>query len=470
MRTAIRKHLRDFLALVALSAVAAFVGIYILGQQGFRFPLLSEKPFKLNAELDNAQAVTPGQGQTVQVAGVRIGKIANVKLVDGRAVVGLDISRKYDNLIHTDATALLRPRTGLKDMFLEVSPGTPKAPLAKQGFTLPIQSTFTDVDLDEILSSLDVDTRDYIQLLVNGAGEGLRGRGSDLAETFRRFGPTFRDLGRVNRSVSKERGALKHLIHSLALLNGELAGKDDTLAQLVDASAATFRAFASEDVNLSRTVGDLPGTLRQATSTLGDVRGFAQQLGPTATSLIPAFHALDKANGKVRPFAKEATPILRDQIRPFVRTARPLVRDLRPAAAGLATATPDLTSSFGVLNHLFNMLGYNQNGREGPDVAARDEGYLFWIAWVTHQTANLINIDDANGPLRPVFLTGTCSTLTSLVNDLPGLEFGLNLSPVLGSVCGNPQTKSTDVAGAQHMLAKVTKAARAARVAGGGAG
>ena len=467
MRTAIRKHLRDFLAIVALAAVAAFVGIYILGQQGFRFPLLSEKPFKLKAELDNAQAVTPGQGQTVQVAGVRIGKIANVKLVDGRAVVGLDIKRKYDNLIHTDATALLRPRTGLKDMFLEVSPGTPKAPLAKEGFAIPIQQTFSDVDLDEITSSLDSDTRDYLQLLIDGAGEGLRGRGSDLAETFRRFGPTFRDLGRVNRSVAKERVSLKHLIHSLALLNGELAGKDDELAQLVDASAATFRAFASEDTNLSRTVGDLPGTLRQATGTLGDVRSFAEQLGPTADSLIPAFHALNKANKQVRPFAEEATPILRDQIRPFVRTSRPLVRDLRPAAAGLANATPNLTSSFVVLNHLFNMLGYNQNGREGPDAAGRDEGYLFWIAWVTHQTVNLINTDDANGPLRPVLLTGTCSTLTSLVNDLPGLEFGLNLSPVLGSVCGNPQTTSIDVAGVQRTLAK---AARAARVAGGGAG
>jgi hypothetical protein len=143
------------------------------------------------------------------------------------------------------------------------------------------------------------------------------------------------------------------------------------------------------------------------------------------------------------------------------------VRDLRPAAAGLANATPDLTSSFGVLNHLFNMLGYNQNGREGPEAASRDEGYLFWIAWVTHQTVNLINTDDANGPLRPVLLTGTCSTLTSLVNDLPGLEFGLNLSPVLGSVCGNPQTKSVDVAGVRQTLAR---AARAARVAGGGAG
>ena len=77
------------------------------------------------------------------------------------------------------------------------------------------------------------------------------------------------------------------------------------------------------------------------------------------------------------------------------------------------------------------MLGHNAGGREAPDKAGRDEGYLFWLAWVTHQTANLQSIDDANGPMRPFFLTGTCKTLTSLVNDQPQLEFALGLSGLL---------------------------------------
>jgi hypothetical protein len=75
-------------------------------------------------------------------------------------------------------------------------------------------------------------------------------------------------------------------------------------------------------------------------------------------------------------------------------------------------------------------------------VTGREEGFLFWLAWVTHETANLINIDDGNGPMRPIFLTGTCGTLTSLVNDIPEAEFALSLSPLLATVCANPQTAS----------------------------
>jgi hypothetical protein len=91
------------------------------------------------------------------------------------------------------------------------------------------------------------------------------------------------------------------------------------------------------------------------------------------------------------------------------------------------------------------MLGYNQGGREAPDKPGRDEGYLFHLGWLAHQTTNLQSVDDANGPMRPIFLTGTCSTLTSLVNDLPQAEFALGLSPLLATVCKDPNTRSLSV-------------------------
>jgi hypothetical protein len=91
------------------------------------------------------------------------------------------------------------------------------------------------------------------------------------------------------------------------------------------------------------------------------------------------------------------------------------------------------------------MLANNKDGREAPDKAGRDEGYLFWLAWLTHQTANLQSVEDANGPMRPIFLTGTCTTFTSLVNDVPQAEFLLGLSPLLQSVCKNPTTTSLSV-------------------------
>ena len=99
------------------------MGGYILHNQRMRFPW-EGKPFQLQAAFSTAQAVTPGQGQTVRVSGVRVGDITKVGLKDGHAVVTLALDPEYKDLVHTDATALLRPKTGLKDMFIELDPGT----------------------------------------------------------------------------------------------------------------------------------------------------------------------------------------------------------------------------------------------------------------------------------------------------------------------------------------------------------
>jgi phospholipid/cholesterol/gamma-HCH transport system substrate-binding protein len=441
---AVRKHLGPFSAIVALIAIAAVVGGYILGEQRFRFPFVQDAPMRIDVELDAAQAVTPGQGQTVQVAGVKIGDIGDVRLEGGRALVGLDIKRRYADLIHPDATALLRPRTGLKDMYIQVFPGSEGAPV-KAGFTIPIASSLTDVDLDEILSELDARSRDYLTLLANGAGEGLRGKGTALADTLKRYGPTVRDLGRVNREVARERVALRRLVTSLSQVNGELARRPRDLTRLVSGASRTLRAFASEDSRLGDAVGELAPTLQQATTTLDAVAPFAGELGPTTRALLPAVRELETVDAAVSPFAREAAPIVRAKVRPFARKAAPLLKDLAPAARGLGRTFPELQRNAAVLNDFVNMLGHNQGGREAPDKPGRDEGYLFHLGWLAHQTTNLQSIDDANGPMRPILVTGTCSTLTSLVNDLPQAEFALGLSPLLTTICHNPTTRSLSV-------------------------
>src|SRR5690349_25172529 len=95
MAVAIKKHFRDFLAVAALIIAGLAVTYYLVQQQRLRIPILEEKPFELKAEFATAQAVTPGQGQTVVVAGVKIGEISKVELQDGKAVVTMDIERKF---------------------------------------------------------------------------------------------------------------------------------------------------------------------------------------------------------------------------------------------------------------------------------------------------------------------------------------------------------------------------------------
>ena len=421
MKKAIRDHLRDFAAIIALTVVAAGVVGYILSNQRFRFPVIEEGPKRVHAEFSTAQAVIPGQGQTVRVSGVKIGDVGQVALKEGRAVVTFEILPKYKDVVREDAKALLRPKTALKDMFIEVEPGDGRA--AKAGFTLPVENTMPDVNPDELWAMLDDDTRDYLRLLLDGASRGLEGRGSQLREVFERFEPTHRDLARVTTKVAERRTNLRRLITNLNRLNGELASKDDELAQLVDSSATVFRAFASQDANITEAVDRLPEALEQTTDTLGKVEEFARILGPATERLGPAVRGLDEANDALIPLAKEGTPILRDKVRPFVRESRPLVTDLRPTARRLAMSTPDLTRSFVVLNNLFNMLGYNQDGREPPEKATRDEGYLYWIGWLGHIGGALFSTSDNGGIFRPTAIQANCQTIKGTVSEFPQLGF-----------------------------------------------
>jgi phospholipid/cholesterol/gamma-HCH transport system substrate-binding protein len=428
VKTAIRKHLGDFVALSLLFAVALAAAGYMLAHQRLRFPLIEEKPMTLKADFSDAQAVIPGQGQTVRVAGVKVGDIGKVDLENGRAVVSLEIDQKYKRLIHQDATALLRPKTGLKDMFIEVEPGTDESPVMHAGDHIPITNTAPDIDPDEFLSALDSDTRSYLQLLINGLGKGLKGNGGNLRDIFKRFEPLHRDLARVTEAIAERRHNMKRLVHNYASLMDELSGHGKDLRTLVEASNVVFKQFAAEDQNIQTTVGRLPGALNQTASTLKKVSTLSKELKPTLNDLSPVMTQLNKTNHEVLPFVREATPAIKNQIRPFVRVARPYVRNLKPASKNLSAAAPDLTTGFKELNRFFNMLAYNPGGAEplasGTDTK-RDEGYQFWLAWVAHVTDSMFSTSNASGPLRRAITTIDCNTLRAAAGATP-------LEPLLG--------------------------------------
>jgi phospholipid/cholesterol/gamma-HCH transport system substrate-binding protein len=410
MRMAVRKFWREFLAVLGLMVLAAGVAVYILNQQGFRFPLVEAGPKHISIQLSNAQAVEPGQGQTVRVAGIDVGRISGVKLENGIANVDVELDHTYDNLIREDATALLRPKTALKDMFIEVSPGTGR--VVPEGGHISAANTLPDVNLDEILGSLDSDTRPYLKLLVSGAGEGLRGRGEDLREVFRRLEPIHRDLARVMRATAARRVALKRLIHRYGLLTAELGRHPDDLRRLVSASRSVFDTLAGQEQNISTAVAELPRSLNATERAFAEVRDFAPLLQSTLESLREPIRKLPATNAALTPFLSGTTPALREQIRPFVRTARPFTNDLRLAARDVAKATPDLTTALQETNRFFNMGAYNPGGAEGlgglsiAQQRARSEGLLYWLAWTAQNGVSLFSSADGQGVWRRVTICG----------------------------------------------------------------
>jgi phospholipid/cholesterol/gamma-HCH transport system substrate-binding protein len=408
----VRRYLRELVAICGFVAIAAAVAAYILDHQRLRWPW--EDVMRLEATFQTAQSVTPGQGQAVTIAGVQVGEVAEVRVEDGRAVVAMDVEPEKSGPIYRDATVLLRPKTGLNDMSLQLEPGTPAAGELSDGDRLAANATLANVNPDEVLANLDADARRYLSILVNAAGEGLRDKGVALRRVLKASQPTLEQSERVGEAIAGRRRELARLVTSLRRLARAAARKDDELARLVSASSTVVGAIASQERELASAVERLPGALRTSRIALRETASLAREAAPALDELGPLARELEPALTGVRPLLREATPILRDELRPLVREAIPLLRDLRPAVADLGKATPHLVEAGKEGNYVVNELGYNPPGDE--------EGYLFWTAWFFHNAASLLSVEDAHGAVwRGLIMVG-CSTFGRELSLTPLLQ------------------------------------------------
>lgn len=431
-----QKNAKWVAAILGLALIASVVGGYILKKQRFHLPnavpVLGSDFADYKAELPTAQSITPGQGQTVNIAGVPVGELSDVQLKDGRAVVTMRIERKYAP-IYKDASALVRPKTGLNDMIVELNPGTKASGELPEDQPIVVNQTLPNINADEILASLDGDTRNYLQLLVGSAGEGLGGNGKRLSAAIRRFEPTARDTDKITRQLATRRENIRRVIHNFRLVSESLGAKDKQLAELVDSSNAVFRAFANQDARLREALRLLPDTLGETRTALAKADKLAGELGPTLQDLRPAARALGPSLKATRPFLRDTTPVIRDQLRPFARDVLPTVKVLRPAARDLAVVAPKLTSVLKTANYLLNTLAYNPPGDA-------EEGYLFWASWANQAAGGVFGLQDAHGPIRRGLLQLSCSSLATLdtvkqVNPALGTLVDIVGFPLTSDVC-----------------------------------
>jgi phospholipid/cholesterol/gamma-HCH transport system substrate-binding protein len=399
----IRRYAAPMAAIVVLVLMAAGVGFYVLAHQRVRFPW--QHRYHINIELISAQALTPGQGQTVDVAGVAVGAIQSVHVRDGVALVQAEIDPGKLPRVYADATAVARPKTGLQDMVIALDPGHPRSGRLGDGGTIPVSQTRPQVNLDEVLSAVDGDTRDYLQLLVGGGSQGLKDRGAQLRRLFKASAPTLKLTEEATQAIADRRVKVQRLIHNLRLLSEATAGKDRELAQLVGASDVALRAIDRQEASLRTGLSKLPSTIDTARGALAAAKPFSEELGPTLRALLPSTRKLSPALSAAGPLLRQGTPALGD-VQKLVTTARPVLHDLNPATADLLRSTPTLTRSFQVLRYVTNELAYNPPGSE--------EGYLFWFAWFTHNAASLLRGSDAHGIFWRGQVITSCSTLGAL--------------------------------------------------------
>jgi phospholipid/cholesterol/gamma-HCH transport system substrate-binding protein len=328
-----------------LLGIIAVIVITYLGFTKFANPF--SNPYTVKAVFANANGVRPDS--LVRIAGINVGKVASVAPETSckgqhpcdAAVVTMTID---DNglPIHKDATFAIRPRIFLEgNFFIDIHPGTPEAPTAPSNFTFPIQNGVEPVQLDQVLTSLQADTRHNLQILLEQYGTAVKQSGPSYNASVRYWLPAYKYSSIVSHDAL---GLQPHDLSNWIAQNGTVSAALDSspsnIKNLVSDLNTTAHALAIQQANLQRTVAELPGTLAAATPAFNALNSIICA-GPQVPACAPG--ALPKLAKALIPGVKSTGPMV-DASLPFISQLRQLVQpsELQGLAKDLTVTIPAL--------------------------------------------------------------------------------------------------------------------------------
>ena len=163
------------------------------------FAFAKEVPFRSHYEISAVfgSANNVKVRQPVRIAGVEVGKVVAVEHPEPgseRALIRMRIDDQ-GRPVHRDATVKIRPRLFLEGNWLiDLEPGTPAQPEIEDGGVVPIQQTKTPVQLGQVLTALQSDTRKNLQTLLAEYSTALEGEGAGgFRRSIRHWEPAYRD-------------------------------------------------------------------------------------------------------------------------------------------------------------------------------------------------------------------------------------------------------------------------------------
>jgi len=329
---------RNLIAIATLLALGSvFVG-YFLAHERFNPPW--EDRYTLYALFDESGAVSPGNGQEVRIAGVPVGDIRGAEVTDdGLARLELRIDEGQE--LHQDARVLLRPKSPLNDMYVEISPGSSSEPALGEGDTIPVQQTVSPVQVDEVLAHLDTNTQAALTSLLAESDVALVNAPAELPAGLDETRHLLKDLAPVMDRLETRRENLARLVHALAEVSSAAGSNDQRLQRLAGSLSTTLHTVAGRRTALDQALAPLPELSTELRRTSGSVARLAGQLDPTLANVRKASDALPGALERFGDSIEELDGFIEDA-EPVVDRAGPVVGDLRAAAPSVRRIAGDL--------------------------------------------------------------------------------------------------------------------------------
>ncbi len=286
-------------------AIVAVVALLLGGDSGHKYNLLFE---------------TGGQlvrGNQVLVGGQPIGTVDDITLTD-HAQARVEITT--DKPLHDGTTAVIRSTSlsGIANRYLSVAPGPSGEPELEDGATIPDEQTTTPVDLDQLFSALDEETRKSLQEVIQGSATLYAGNTKEARAAYKYFAPALQSTQRLLAELDRDQRTLSEFLVSGADVFGAIAERRSDLSALTANANEALGAVAAENSALDRSLAALPPAMRQANTTFVNLRA--------------ALDDLDSLVETAKPATANLAPFLRD-LRPVAERAVPVVGELRTAIA-----------------------------------------------------------------------------------------------------------------------------------------
>ncbi|WP_370250398.1 MlaD family protein [Nocardioides sp.] len=294
----------------------------------------SGEELTLFAETTDAGALIVGND--VRMYGVKIGVIDDLEVVDNaRARLTLALTTTQTP-IHQDATLRIRPVSLLGERYIELTPGSPGAPVVDDGDTLPAEQVSRAVDLDEVLDAVDEPTGEALSMLLTTLGQGLAGNGENTSDAIASLAPSMEQADKLVAVLEDQTSTLQQLVDSFSPVAAALAvNQGGTTDALFDSAAELLNATADERSALEATLEELPATLRTAEGTLDRLSTLSDETIPALRSVQPFTSQLEQVADEAGAFATAAQPAI-ESIRPVLVEARKLVDQATPLVSQLA--------------------------------------------------------------------------------------------------------------------------------------
>ncbi|WP_354698943.1 hypothetical protein DSM112329_04642 [Paraconexibacter sp. AEG42_29] len=317
----------------------------------------------LKLRLDSAGGLQ--DGSPASIGGVKVGKV-QLELGEGDKVLA-DIVLDEGTVVPRDARVAISAVNFLGQKQISFTGGDVSTP-APDGYEFPASRVSTSTDLDQVLNTLDADTRTRLSLLVNEAGASVLGRKWDISRFVKEVPRTLADANVFLGRLVSDNDTLAALISSSDRFIAQTAAKQDGLVRMVDTLGQTAKTVETKRAELRATLAKAPGTLSTLQRFLAELERTTVPLGPAARDITRAAPALRRTLTEVDGFRRAAGPTLdtatdvapeltalADGATPTLRRAEPTVRSL----AGLATALTPVSDTLD--RSADNLLGTIEN-------------------------------------------------------------------------------------------------------------